>query len=158
MDIVANIRITMETMASIRRHWEIVLIIKSHRGERADIRSHGGSGAVDIVTCIRRHVLDLWSHAESRLTSGDTTCTISRKETLKTTSEIIGTCAILLRHSAAAQHSYRMTHPEMLRCWVMAPASPPSSMSPVLRLLARTYSSSLQTLTTAFSLSWRFLM
>lgn len=81
MDIVANIRITMETMASIRRHWEIVLIIKSHRGERADIRSHGGSGAVDIVTYIRRHVLDLWSHAESRLTSGDTTCTISRKET-----------------------------------------------------------------------------
>ena len=37
---VVDIRMNRETMASFRRHWEIVPIIKSHGGSWADIRMH----------------------------------------------------------------------------------------------------------------------
>ena len=47
---------------------------------------------------------------------------------------------------------FSLAHLEMLYCWMLAPASPPSSMSQLLRLLTRNHSSTLQALTCVFSL------
>ena len=49
---------------------------------------------------------------------------------------------------------FSLAHLEMLYFWMLAPASPPSSLSQLLRLLTRnhTHSSTLQALTCVFSL------
>ncbi len=49
--------------------------------------------------------------------------------------------------------SFSLAHLDMLYYWVLAPASPPSSLSQVLRLLARNHSSSLKA---PSFLSWRW--